>query len=55
MKSFDLNSYGVQEMSVQEMKEVGGGVTLFKMCGGANPETGKFEITCLYIFGFRII
>ncbi|HNZ84804.1 MAG TPA: class IIb bacteriocin, lactobin A/cerein 7B family [Paludibacteraceae bacterium] len=29
MKSFDLNSYGVQEISVQEMKEVGGGIGVF--------------------------
>jgi len=29
MKSFDLNSYGVQEMSVQEMVNVDGGCYQF--------------------------
>ena len=50
MKSFDLNSYGVQEMSVQEMKEVGGGEgTFFRL--GYSREDGVY----CYLFGFKIL
>ena len=49
MKSFDLNSYDVQEMSVQEMKEVGGGeITFFRF--GYSEGDGLY----FYLFGFKI-
>ena len=50
MKSFDLNSYGVQEMSAQEMKEVGGGERTFFRFGYTFGD-GAY----LYLFGFKIL
>ncbi len=50
MKSFDLNSYGVQEMSVQEMKKVGGGeIQIIKFGWDID---GKWQ--GFYLFGWRI-
>ncbi|MFV0392142.1 MAG: hypothetical protein ACK5KP_09715 [Paludibacteraceae bacterium] len=54
MKTWDLNTYGVQEMNVAEMREVNGGdgVKILVIKGLLDGKKGNTEI---WLFGIKIV
>lgn len=57
MKSFDLNAYGVQEMTAQEMTSLNGGWKCFGRNDlGGDPNKGLYTVNILWIpvaIGYR--
>jgi len=52
MKNLDLNSYGVQEMDANEIKNLDGGFSIIKITGVLDGIKHNTEV---YVFGFRVV